>query len=420
MAAWGRGWPSAASRKDGARPVHRTVIALLALAAPALAQPLAFEHHFVNVGLPITDSWIGDYGVSVLMDVDGNGKLDYVVGRRGLADRGIQSVLYWFEYRETGEWPKHILGYDALSGVGSAALDVDGGRPDLVTNGAWYRCPANPLEQEFERHVYDESYTEGHDLVIADLDGNGRPDVVSLRQGEDGLRWYEIPADPTQPWNRHIIGEGIHGAIYPGGIADIDGDGDQDIARGDTWFENTDGAALTWTPHQNIPFGRVGPYGMCLRSAFADMDGDGRQELVALDADIVDSKAAIIENVDGKGGAWERTDLPQSFTYGSLHSMAVADMDADGRLDIVSNEQEELFPEDRKDPRFVVWRNLGDGRFEECIILDKALGGHELQVADVDGDGRLDICSKAWGPVGWNGAQGQMHVDYLRNVTPVN
>ena len=136
-----------------------------------------------------------------------------------------------------------------------------------------------------------------------------------------------------------------------------------------------------------------------------------------LDADIVDSKATILRNVDRKGGAWERVDLPQSFTYGSLHSLGVADMDGDGRLDIVSSEQEELLPENRANPRFVVWRNLGDGRFEECIILDKALGGHELQVGDVDGDGRTDICSKAWGPVGWNGARGQMHVDYLRNVT---
>jgi len=93
-------------------------------------------------------------------------------------------------------------------------------------------------------------------------------------------------------------------------------------------------------------------------------------------------------------------------------------MTGDGLPDIVSNEQEELLPEGRTDPKFVVWRNLGGGRFDECIVLDRALGGPELQVADMDGDGRPDILSKAWGVQSWNGAQGRMHVDYLRNVTP--
>ncbi len=64
----------------------------------------------------------------------------------------------------------------------------------------------------------------------------------------------------------------------------------------------------------------------------------------------------------------------------------------------------------RQNPRWVLWENLGAGRFVEHIILDSKLGGHELQVGDID------ICSKAWGPQPWNGNDGKMHVDFLENL----
>ncbi len=50
------------------------------------------------------------------------------------------------------------------------------------------------------------------------------------------------------------------------------------------------------------------------------------------------------------------------------------------------------------------------------IVIDTKLGGHELQVGDVDGDGDIDICSKPWGPSAWNGNGGKMHVDFLENL----
>jgi len=76
--------------------------------------------------------------------------------------------------------------------------------------------------------------------------------------------------------------------------------------------------------------GRKGPFGICVRTAVADLNGDGKLEIIIADADIEDSKVAILKNADGKGGCWIKTELPQSFTYGSLHSLAVADFNGDG------------------------------------------------------------------------------------------
>jgi len=63
-----------------------------------------------------------------------------------------------------------------------------------------------------------------------------------------------------------------------------------------------------------------------------------------------------------------------------------------------------------------MWESFGGNQFVERIILDTKLGGHELQVGDVDGDGDIDICSKLWGPLSWNDNAGKMHVDFLENL----
>lgn len=374
-----------------------------------------FQHHFISRDLPSLPNGYGDYGLTALVDLDRDGDLDFVLGGR----QPRPERLYWFEFQGPDKWVQHLVGTNYQSDVGLAALDVDGdGWMDLVCSGVWYRNPGMPREQPFQRIVFAENAAGAHDILVADLDGDKRPDIVMMgddRTSLKGLCWFKIAADPKQPWERHNIGPGIHGAIVPNGVLDVDGDGDLDVLRGDTWFENKDAQGREWVAHANIPFGRMGPFGQCVRTAVVDLDGDGKREIVMGDADIEDSRVIILRNADGKGGRWTKQELPRSFTYGSLHSLAVADLNGDGRPDIVVNEQEELLPKGRENPRWVIWENLGGGQFTEHILLDTKLGGHELQVGDVDGDGDVDICSKAWGVQKWNGAGGRMHVDFLEN-----
>jgi len=393
-----------------------TLLALVAaLSQPAATANLEFRHHFIDRTLPVSDKSVGDYGLTALVDLDRDGDLDFVLGGRP----SQPSRLYWFEFQAADRWVRHLVGTNYLSDVGLAALDVDrDGWLDLVCSGVWYRNPGKPRDQVFERMVFDEKAAGAHDVLVADIDRDGKPDIVLLgdeRTKLNALCWYTIASEPRQPWQRHPIGPPVHGAILPNGVADLDGDGDLDVLRADTWFENRDGKGRDWAPHKNIPMGRKGPYGVCVRTAVADLDADGKPEIIIADADIVESKVAVLKNADGKGGSWSKTELPHSFKYGSLHALAVADFNGDGRPDIVVNEQEELLPPGREDPRWIIWENLGGNRFAERIILDTKLGGHELQVGDVDGDGDIDICSKPWGPRPWNGNDGKMHVDFLEN-----
>lgn len=387
----------------------------IALAASA-AEP-KFEHHLIDQTLPQNDRLQGSYGLTALADLDRDGDLDYVVGGR----QPGPERLYWYEYQGPTKWVRHDVGTGYLSDVGLAALDVDGdGWADLVCSGVWFRNPgdaARARSEKWERIEFATDVRGAHDVVAADVDGDGRKDVVMMgdaRTKLNALCWYKIPADPRQAWERHDIGPGVHGAIAPAGVADVNGDGKADVVRGDTWFENKDGKGLEWAAHVNIPMGRKGPFGVCVRAAVVDVDGSGQTAIVMCDADIAESKMVILRTAD-KGQTWTKQELPQSFPYGSLHSLAVADFNGDGRLDIVSNEQEELLPPGRKNPRWVMWENLGGGKFAERILLDTKLGGHELQAGDVDGDGDVDIVSKPWGALGWNGAGGKIHVDYLEN-----
>ena len=69
-------------------------------------------------------------------------------------------------------------------------------------------------------------------------------------------------------------------------------------------------------------------------------------------------------------------------------------------------------------PQWFIWENIDGkgGQFAERVIFDGKLGGHEAVVADVDGDGDLDICAKLWRPRPDNANGGRNHADFLENL----
>ena len=308
--------------------------------------------------------WGAALGQTSLVDVDRDGDLDFVVGTRG--------AVSWWEYRAPDRWVRHDAGKDPGTDVGGIAFDVDGdGWVDHVA-GRWFRNTGKPREEPFER--IEAGPIGSHDLILADLDGDGRRDVVAMRDRERTIRWYGIPKDPRKEWPEVAFGKATHSGIAAG---DLDGDGDIDVVRSTVWYENVDGKGRRWAERPLSD-----EVSIDTRNALADLDGDGDLDVASSDHDGAD--VHWIENLDGRGGSWRTRRIGRG--KNKLHSILVADLDNDGDADVYAGETE---------GKAFLWENDGKGGFAERVIAED-VSGHETRFGDVDGDGDLDLCSKPW------------------------
>lgn len=338
-------------------------------------------------------------GQTSLVDVDRDGDLDWVVGQSG--------AMWWFEYVAANQWIQHNMGAGAKTDVGGCTLDIDGdGWVDQVSGTAWYRNTGKPRTETFER--YDNGAISCHDNIAADIDDDGRLDIVACSNapGQVMIAWYRIPDDPKHKWTEHRIGEGIHGGGGPRGVGDLDGDGDADVVRGNVWFENTDGKGTKWQEHQSLtPRGgsRIDRFGLAVKDWICDLDRDGDNDIVQAEADTVDGRVFWFENRE-KGRVWVYHGISAEHTKQDFHSLAVADFDNDGDLDAFSGGG----PLSQTTHGCFVWENVDGkgGEWKEHLVLE-GKRCHEARAADVDADGDIDVCFKPW--------RGSLHV-YLRNM----
>jgi len=347
-------------------------------------------------------NWGNKQGQTSLVDIDKDGDLDWVVGQRG-------SEISWFEFQSADTWIRHSLGSDALTDVGGVAFDVDGdGWIDQASGGSWYKNPQTPRVNSFTR--YTNGAIKTHDNVAADMDGDGELDLVSMN--DDTLNWYKIPSDPSSTWIETIVGSSVHGAFSPRGVGDIDGDGDNDIVRTTGWYRNEgNGSAWTWVENidgANDPGGE-GQFDNTTRSWIFDIDLDGDSDIVMSTADTSASNGWLrwFENENGDGSSWRSYSIASG--KGDLHSLALADFDGDGDIDIFTGEGPLAGSGASGAERGFIFENSNGtgGTWVEHIIVE-GYEIHEARAGDVDGDGDIDIVFKPW--------NGDQHV-FLENMT---
>jgi hypothetical protein len=223
--------------------------------------------------------------------------------------------------------------------AGACAIDVDGdGQVDLFSGDILFINRGSG--KRWSRHKVGKFGYGCHDMVTVDIDQNGKMDILvhtyRNENGVGGTAWYEAPDDPTQEWTRHSIIDlkdfRYHCGIHPKGVADLDGDGDLDVATGKYWCENKNGVATEWVLHENPLLG--GPdqrFGWAVKTFCVDLDGNGDNDIVQTEADHSSSDLVWLEN-DGTGRFTKHVITEDSGH--DLHTLWVYDADPDGDYDI--------------------------------------------------------------------------------------
>jgi hypothetical protein len=196
--------------------------------------------------------------------------------------------------------------------------------------------------------------------------------------------------DGGQRFTTHLLADRL-ARVADVEAGDLDGDGDLDLAvagfgcdDGDTsWLENKGG----WKFEQHVLLRLSGP----INAIVADLNHDGRPDIVASTASRWEEIWGFVN--DGRGHftpkmIWGSTNAD----FGSSW-ISVADLDGDGDPDIVYSNGDafDYAPANSRPWQGVQWlENTGNLQFTFHRLADLP-GASSPQVADIDGDGDLDV-----------------------------
>ncbi len=334
---------------------------------------IQFEHIIIDADGPENPH------IKAVGDINGDGIAEVVVA----SSHG--GPLVWYEYPG---WKKHII---APSGKGSCyaqVVDMDGdGHLDILISEwyghncmEWYEnpLPEGDLAAPWKRHVIGSP--RAHDIVVGDIDGDGEMEIVTRDQGKEGDKILILKQDDSGSWNTRVIkcptGEGL-------ALGDIDNDGKLEMIIGGRWYKASgDIMDASWEMHTFADWHEDAVV------KIADMNKDGHLDVILTRSEGPYRISWFEIPADPVSGEWIEHVIDDDIDF--AHGLAVCDMTGDGNLDVITAEMHQSSRN-----RVIVYFNEGDAvKWSRQIIAET--GSHNICVADVDGDGRPDIVGANW------------------------
>lgn len=331
----------------------------------------------------------------VLADMNGDGRLDAVAGNSDATSKvyfnnGTAAPFNGVAGADIGAdtlSTRVVLAVADCDGDGDldvAAADQVSALRLTLNNGT-----ATPFAGAISTNIGNDA-TFTNDLAAGDVDGDGDIDLVAAREGADRLY---LNNGTTNPFNG-VTGVNVgNEADYTWGLAlfDFDADGDLDLVTqthiGETnkVFRNN-GTAAPFTGVAGMAIGGANAYGWNGRLAMGDVDGDGDTDVLAA----MEQARRLYLNetsVNPFAGTAAATGTPS----GTTRSMAAGDVDGDGDLDVVVGNSSSKY----------LYLNNGtatpfNGVAAVSIGLDSD-ATYAIGLADIDGDGALDVVAGHWG-----------------------
>jgi hypothetical protein len=282
-------------------------------------------------------------------------------------------------------WKKVWVSDETFESAG--VLDVNGdGIPDIVSGGFWYEGPDFRKKHPVGSISMHGEYFDDFSTIELDVNGDGRPDFITGGWWGNTLRWRENPGQAGKPWPEHVIGETQN--IETTRAWDIDGDGVIEIVP------NTPGRkdVLVFKLKVDADGRGSGQFDCHVIHTFAegnqghglgcgDLAGNGRMDIVLnngwLEAPAKPWDAPWTWHPVDWGLGWNGSSVP----------MLVADVNGDGRADIIVGNGHgyglSWIEQGRADDGSRTWQPHAIDPFNAQY--------HDMHWIDIDGDGEHEL-----------------------------